>query len=239
MMGEKDTQGLSLQTRFGLLETEVIACRKCPRLVAYREEVGRVKRKAYRDQDYWAKPVPGFGDPHARVLVIGLAPGAHGSNRTGRMFTGDDSGIFLYRALFNAGFANRPLSSQREDGLVLNDIFISAVCRCAPPDNKPALDEKTNCLPFLEAEFKLLTKLEGVVALGRIAFDGIRGIYAGWGYHLPPLVFAHNGLNRLGGGLPWLLTSYHPSRQNTQTRRLTEPMFDEVWQQVNRLLPKS
>jgi uracil-DNA glycosylase len=170
--------------------------------------------------------------------VIGLAPGAHGSNRTGRMFTGDDSGVFLYRALFKAGFANQPNSVQWDDSLALKDVFISAVCRCAPPDNKPAPAEKNNCLPYLEAEFRLLNHLEGIVALGRIAFDGIREIYAGWGYHLPSVVFAHNALNRLGDGIPWLLTSYHPSRQNTQTRRLTEPMFDEVWQQVNRLLAK-
>jgi uracil-DNA glycosylase family 4 len=235
---EKAGSQPSLETRFGLLGDEIIACRKCPRLVAYREEVGRIRRRAYRDQDYWAKPVPGFGDLNARVLVVGLAPGAHGSNRTGRMFTGDDSGVFLYRALFKAGFGNQPATAHRNDGLALKDIFISAVCRCAPPDNKPAKIEKANCQPYLEAEFKLLDHLEGIVALGRIAFEGIQSIYVGWGYHLPPFIFAHNALNWLGNGLPWLITSYHPSRQNTQTGRLTEAMFDGVWQQANRLLAR-
>jgi len=237
--GEKaGKEELSLEAQFGKLEEEIVACRKCPCLVAYREEVGRIRRKAYRDQEYWAKSVPGFGDANARVLVVGLAPGAHGSNRTGRMFTGDDSGVFLYRALFRAGFANQPTSSHRGDELALKDVFISAVCRCAPPDNKPTKLEKATCLPYLGAEIKLLERLEGIVALGRISFEGVQSVYAGWGYQLPPLVFAHNALNRLGEGLPWLVASYHPSRQNTQTGRLTEAMFDAVWQQVNRLLAR-
>ncbi len=237
--GEKDSADrIFMGTQLGELEERIIACRKCLRLVAYREEVGRVRRKAYRDQEYWAKPVPGFGDANPRVLVVGLAPGAHGSNRTGRMFTGDDSGVFLYRALFRAGFANQPNSSRPGDGMVLKDIFISAVCRCAPPDNKPTRLEQADCLPYLEFEIKLFGRLEGIVALGRIGFEGVLSVYAGWGYPLPPRRFAHNALNRLGEGLPWLVASYHPSRQNTQTGRLTEAMFAAVWEQVNRLLAR-
>jgi uracil-DNA glycosylase family 4 len=225
-----------ITTKFQVLNAEITGCRKCPRLVAYREEVGRVRRKAFRDQEYWARPVPGFGDMEARVLVVGLAPGAHGSNRTGRMFTGDDSGIFLYRALFKAGFANQPTIQSREDGLVLKDIFISAVCRCAPPDNKPTPDEKKNCQPYLASEVKLLTPLEGYVALGRVAFEGILSILAKSGLEIRALEFGHNRLHEFERGFPWLITSYHPSRQNTQTGRLTEAMFDEVWAQVRRLL---
>jgi uracil-DNA glycosylase len=236
---EVDSDHRALEAQFSGLEAQVIVCQKCPRLVAYREEVGRTRRRAYRDQEYWAKPVPGFGDHRARVIIVGLAPGAHGSNRTGRMFTGDDSGNFLYRALHRAGFANQPGSAHRGDGLELHDVYISAVCRCAPPDNKPTRIEKANCQPYLETEIKLLEHLEGIVALGRIAFEGVQSIYAGWGYHFAPLVFAHNAFNRLGDGLPWLVTSYHPSRQNTQTGRLTEAMFDEVWTQVDRLLTKA
>ena len=227
-----------INKRWEILNEEIVACRKCVRLTAYREEVGRVKKKAFRDQEYWAKPVPGFGDPNARVLIVGLAPGAHGSNRTGRMFTGDDSGVFLYRALHRAGFANQATAVQRGDGLVLKDIFISAVCRCVPPDNKPTRSEKQNCLPYLQMEIELLNHLEGMVALGRIGFEGIQSIYKSLGKNIPRLTFGHNNLHRLGEGLPWVITSYHPSRQNTQTGRLTESMFDAVWEQVNRQLEK-
>ena len=160
------------------LESTITACRLCPRLVAWREEVARVKRRAYRDEDYWGKPVPGFGDPDARVLIVGLAPGAHGANRTGRMFTGDSSGDFLYAALHRAGFASQPTSRDREDGLTLTDAYISAACRCAPPDNKPAPDELAACRHFLAAEITLLRDIQVVVALGRIAFDAILRVYA-------------------------------------------------------------
>ena len=153
------------------LEDDITSCRRCPRLVAWREEVARVKRRAYRDEEYWGKPVPGFGDQNARVLVIGLAPAAHGANRTGRMFTGDSSGDFLYAALHRAGFASQPTSRHRDDGLTLRDVFISAVCRCAPPDNKPLPAEIAACRPFLEREIALLPDLRVVVALGRVAFD--------------------------------------------------------------------
>ena len=160
------------------LESTILTCRLCPRLVAWREEVARVKRRAYRDEDYWGKPVPGFGDPAARVLIVGLAPGAHGANRTGRMFTGDSSGDFLYAALHRAGFASQPTSRDREDGLTLTDAYISAACRCAPPDNKPAPDELAACRHFLAAEITLLRDIQVVVALGRIAFDAILRVYA-------------------------------------------------------------
>ena len=219
------------------LESTILACRLCPRLVAWREEVARVKRRAYRDEDYWGKPVPGFGDPDARVLIVGLAPGAHGANRTGRMFTGDSSGDFLYAALHRAGFASQPTSRGRDDGLTLTDAYISAACRCAPPDNKPAPDELAACRPFLAAEITLLRDIQVVVALGRIAFDAILRVYADQAQPmLPQPLFAHNAVASLGDGLPLLVTSYHPSRQNTQTGRLTTGMFDDVWSNVRRFL---
>ncbi len=224
------------------LNTEIVNCRKCERLVAWREQVAREKRKAYRDQEYWGKPVPGFGDPQARVFVVGLAPGAHGSNRTGRQFTGDASGNFLYPALYRAGFANQPEAVSRFDGLVLTDMYTAPVCRCAPPDNKPTPDEMSNCQPYLEAELKLIQP-KVVVALGRIAFESILRIYCPPGKDekrkkntLSSLVFAHNAFYRLGETGPWLVCSYHPSQQNTLTGKLTLDMFDAVWQKVRELL---
>jgi len=193
------------------------------------------KRRAYRDESYWGKPVPGFGDPDARVLIVGLAPGAHGANRTGRMFTGDSSGDFLYSALHRAGFASQPTPHGRDDGLTLTDAYISAACRCAPPDNKPAATELTACLPFLAAEITLLRDIQVVVALGRIAFDAILRSYAPITGAVTP-VFAHNAVCSFGPGLPVLVTSYHPSRQNTQTGRLTVEMFNDVWTNVQGLL---
>ncbi len=215
------------------LASEIPGCRLCPRLVAWREQVARDKRRAFREWDYWGKPVPGFGDPQARVLVVGLAPGAHGSNRTGRMFTGDASGEFLYAALHRAGFASQSTSIAREDGLMLHDMFISAVCRCAPPDNKPTPSEILTCRPFLLREMELLTNLQGVVALGRIAFDALLSIY---GINGRDMAFAHGAAYRLGQGKPWLLASYHPSRQNTQTGRLTVEMFDLIWKKARDVL---
>ena len=218
------------------LEAEITACRLCPRLVAHREQVAMEKRRAYRAWEYWGKPVPAFGDPTAPVLVVGLAPGAHGSNRTGRMFTGDASGDFLYSALHRAGFASQPASRERSDKLSLNGLLISAVCRCAPPDNKPTPAEMLACRPYLQAEMALLPGLRGLVALGRIAFDNLLAIYRHRGVKMPALEFAHGAFYRLGDGLPWLLASYHPSRQNTQTGRLTPAMFDAIWQQVRQHL---
>ena len=214
----------------------IIACRDCERLVAWREQVAREKRRAYLDWDYWGKPVPGFGDSRARLLVVGLAPGAHGSNRTGRMFTGDASGEFLYAALYRAGFANQPVSIDRCDGLGLKDVFISAVCRCAPPGNKPAPQEIKNCRKYLLAEIALLNPVLGIVALGKIAFDEVLDILLPAGESKNAYPFSHGAFYSLPAGLPWLLASYHPSRQNTQTGRLTATMFDAIWQAAARKL---
>lgn len=218
------------------LEQQVIACRKCPRLVAWREEVAQAKRKAYLDQTYWGKPVPGFGDPHARLMIVGLAPGAHGSNRTGRMFTGDASGDFLYPALHRAGFANQTHAEHSGDELALQDVFITAICRCVPPQNKPKAAEIQNCLPWLAAEIDLLLDLQGFVALGKVAFDAIVRMYAAQDRRLPKPTFGHNVFYQLGEGKPWLLASYHPSQQNTLTGRLTKDMFGEIWDRARLLL---
>ena len=218
-----------------LLEKKLIDCRKCPRLVAWREEVGAVKRKAYKDHPYWAKPVPGFGDAAARVLVVGLAPGAHGSNRTGRMFTGDDSGKFLYPALYRAGFCNQPDGMAVNDGLLLRDLWITAICRCVPPDNKPVRDEINNCRPWLDSEISLLSNLKVVVALGKLAWDQLTVKYGVSNGNVIP-AFAHGAAYFSEGKKMWVVGSYHPSRQNTQTGRLTAAMFDQIWGQVNQLL---
>ena len=214
------------------IEQALIACRRCPRLVAWREEVARVKRKAYRDQEYWGRPVPGFGDPDARILVLGLAPGAHGSNRTGRMFTGDGSGNFLYPALFRAGFASQPEATSTTDGLVVKDLFIAAVCRCAPPGNKPTRDEITNCLSWLVHEMQALSKLQGVVVLGKIALDGLLSLPCFADLPKKEFSFGHDRFYETLPRLPWILCSYHPSLQNTQTGRLTAEMFDRIWQEA-------
>jgi len=213
------------------LNEEIISCRKCPRLVEWREEVARTKRKAYRDLDYWGKPVPGFGDPNARVLVVGLAPGAHGSNRTGRQFTGDASGGFLFPALFRAGFANQPESTSRDDSLMLKDMFMTASGRCAPPQNKPKTEELNNCQPFLEHELEILNP-RVIVCLGRIAFERILRVYS---EPKKDKKFAHGASFRLNTG-PWLMCSYHPSQQNTLTGKLTVEMFDAMWVKVKSLL---
>jgi uracil-DNA glycosylase len=216
---------------------ELFDCRKCARLVAWREEVARKKRRAYQDWDYWGRPVPGFGDlENARIMVVGLAPGAHGSNRTGRMFTGDSSGVFLYRALYKAGFANQPMSVQRGDGLQLNDLYISAVCHCVPPDNKPAPDELANCQPYLVEEICRAVRLQGFIVLGKIALDGLVAGLKAQGRSFPKPEFGHGRISTLGEGNPWLLCSYHPSQQNTQTGRLTEVMFDQIWETAKNLL---
>ncbi|MEW5830777.1 MAG: uracil-DNA glycosylase [Chloroflexota bacterium] len=212
------------------LNAEIVACRKCPRLVEWREAVARAKRRAYRDWDYWGRPVPGFGDPAAQVLVVGLAPGAHGSNRTGRQFTGDASGDFLFPALYRAGFASQPESTSRDDGLTLTGLYVTASGRCAPPGNKPSAAELDNCQPFLERELDIL-RPKVIVALGRIAFDRVLCIYQTPGLRNK---FAHGAVFKLDAGR-WLLASYHPSRQNTQTGRLTVEMFDEIWQKAREL----
>jgi uracil-DNA glycosylase family 4 len=219
------------QSKLEQLTNEIIQCRKCARLVSWREEVARVKRKAYIDQEYWGKPVPGFGDPNARILVVGLAPGAHGSNRTGRNFTGDASGGFLYPALYRAGFANQPTAVSREDGLILKDLYLAAAARCAPPENKPTLEEMNNCQPYLEREMEIL-KPRVIVCLGRIAFERVLRIYS---VRNPAWKFGHGILFRFNDST-WLLCSYHPSQQNTLTGKLTLKMFDEIWKKAKELV---
>ena len=226
---------------FDTLKRDIIACHKCPRLVAWREEVALTKRKAYQDWDYWGKPVPGFGDQKARVLVVGLEPGAHGSNRTGRQFTGDGSGDFMYPALHRAGFASQPQSTSREDGLTLHDMYITAVGRCAPPGNKPTPEELNNCQPYLECEIELLNP-KVVVALGRIAFARILHIYfhkvdlkLQTGIHPAAMIFGHGAVYKLNTGT-WLLCSYHPSQQNTLTGKLTIKMYDQIWKKARKLI---
>jgi uracil-DNA glycosylase family 4 len=201
--------------------------------VDWRERVAREKRRAYRDWDYWGKPVPGFGDPHARVFVVGLAPGAHGSNRTGRQFTGDASGDFLYRALFCARFASQPNAVSRDDGLILTDLYTAPVCRCVPPNNKPTPKEMANCMPYLQRELELIQP-KVIVALGRIALGGILRVLS---IKDDSILFAHNSMYQLPTA-SWLVCSYHPSRQNTQTGRLTVDMFDQVWKTVRGLLDR-
>lgn len=208
------------------LAREIEACRACPRLVAWREEVARVKRRAYREEAYWGRPVPGFGDPAARLLLVGLAPGAHGANRTGRMFTGDASGDFLYAALHRAGLASQPTSERRGDGLALAGCFVGAAARCAPPGNRLRPDELARCAPFLDRELALL-RPAAVLALGAVAFDATLAAYsrAGASVPRPRPRFAHLAVARVPG-MPPLVGSFHVSRQNTQTGRLTPAMFD-------------
>ncbi len=227
-----------------VLEKRIVSCHSCPRLVEWREWMGREKRRAYRAETYWAKPVPGFGDARARVLVVGLAPGAHGSNRTGRMFTGDASGDFLYPALHRAGFASRPAAVARGDGLALDGLFITAVCRCAPPDNKPAAEEIATCLPYLAGEIRLLPDLRVLVALGKIAYDALVRMLKVGELEIQPAVLPES-IPPFGHGVHWpyvtaegrriwMAASYHPSRQNTQTGRLTRAMFDRIWEDVRK-----
>lgn len=218
------------------LNTNVIVCTKCPRLVVYREQVAREKRRAYRDCDYWGKPVPGFGDPEARVLVLGLAPGAHGSNRTGRPFTGDASGNFMYPVLHETGFANQPFAIDRNDGLTLKDLYITAAVRCAPPDNKPLPQELVNCAPYLDRELERLKNLKVIVALGKIGFDAYLSYLKRRG-QLPsrkPYLFQHGAKYEMSDGRT-LLASYHPSNQNTQTGKLTRPMFVHIFKEAARI----
>jgi uracil-DNA glycosylase family 4 len=219
------------------LHDRVIACRKCPRLVPYREEVARIKRRAFRDWTYWGRPVPGFGDPHARLLIIGLAPAAHGGNRTGRAFTGDRSGDFLYARLYEAGFANQPTSVAVNDGLELRGAYISAAARCAPPDNKPLPEELLNCAGYLEEEFEIL-RPRAVLALGGIAFHAYLRLLVKQGRiaSVAGYKFSHGAEFKLPGDLPHLFASYHPSQQNTQTGRLTPAMFEAVLRRIRRLL---
>jgi uracil-DNA glycosylase family 4 len=215
----------------------VVACERCPRLRAWCEAVARQRVRRFRDQVYWARPVPGFGDPRARLLVVGLAPAAHGGNRTGRIFTGDRSGDFLFAALHRAGFASQPHSVSRDDGLVLRDCYLAAVARCAPPANKPLPHEIVSCREYLAREWAALTRLRAVLALGRIAMDGLLAMLREQG-RVPPrpaLAFGHGVSHDLGGGLR-LFTSYHPSQQNTFTGKLTAKDMDSVLRAIKRHL---
>jgi len=230
-------RGESAEQRLARLRETVIACRKCPRLVQYREEVARTTRRAFREWTYWGRPVPGFGDPHARLLIIGLAPAAHGGNRTGRAFTGDRSGDFLYARLYEAGFANQPTSVDVNDGLELRDAYIAATARCAPPDNKPLPEELRNCVGYLEEEFAIL-RPRAVLALGAIAFHTYLLLLVKQG-HLASRAtykFSHGAEYKPPGDLPHLFASYHPSQQNTQTGRLTPAMFDSVLRRIRRFI---
>ncbi len=221
-----------------LFQQRVIACTRCPRLVRHCCKVAQEKRRMYRDWEYWGKPVPSFGDPEAELLILGLAPAAHGANRTGRMFTGDRSGDFLYGALYEAGFASQPTSAHRDDGLKLKDCWITAAVRCAPPKNKPRPRELRNCQPYLEEELRLLERLRAVLALGRIAFGTYLRLLARRKDFPRPssFRFAHGVSYALPHGLPRLFASYHPSRQNTQTGRLTPEMMRKVLTEIRQFL---
>lgn len=220
-----------------VLAEEIVACRKCPRLVKHREKIAREKRRAYREWTYWGKPVPGFGDAEAQLLILGLAPAAHGANRTGRMFTGDRSGDFLYAALHKAGFANQPTSLHRDDGLRLKNAYITATCRCAPPDNRPLPVEIANCRGYLEREMEIL-KPKAVLALGKIAWDSYleilkhRGVIASRALYK----FAHGAEAEVTASTPRLFGVYHPSQQNTQTGRVTPAMYAKVLRRIRHFL---
>jgi uracil-DNA glycosylase family 4 len=219
-----------------VLNAHIVACERCERLRTYCAEVARVRRRAYADHDYWGKPVPSFGDAQARVLVVGLAPGAHGSNRTGRPFTGDGSGDFLYPVLHEAGFASQSKAVSRDDGMKLSNLWISAVVRCAPPGNKPTPEEQRNCAPWLDEEIRLLSNLRVVVCLGKIAFDGFLGhqLRAGKIPTRANFIFRHGAEYTLPGGIT-LIASYHPSLQNTNTGKLTRAMFLAVFNRARQL----
>ncbi|MGD0681147.1 MAG: uracil-DNA glycosylase [Terracidiphilus sp.] len=218
------------------LSARIVACKRCKRLRAYCAEVARVRKRAYLDCEYWGKPVPSFGDLKARVMALGLAPGAHGSNRTGRMFTGDGSGYFFYPVLYEAGFASQPLAVSRDDGMKLTDLWISAVVRCAPPANKPTTDELHNCAPFLDEEIGLLKNLRVVVCLGKIAFDGFlaHARRSGLIASRAGMTFGHGAEFTLPNGVT-LMASYHPSQQNTNTGKLTRAMLLEVFLRAKEL----
>jgi uracil-DNA glycosylase family 4 len=218
----------------------IVSCDECPRLRTYCREIARVKRRAFQDEVYWARPVPGFGDPQARLLIVGLAPAAHGANRTGRVFTGDGvgaSGDFLMSALHAAGFANIKTSQRVDDGLTLLDAYIAAAVRCAPPDNKPTPEEIARCLPHLDAELRQLSRVRVVVALGKIAFDAYLQLLKRRGTVVSPRPqFAHGAVVKIGSGVPVLVGAFHPSRQNTNTGRLTARMMESVFKTAKRML---
>ena len=216
------------------INAELIECRRCPRLVEWREEVARTKRASFRNEDYWGRPVPGFGDPAARLAIVGLAPAAHGANRTGRMFTGDRSGDWLYRALYRAGFANQPGAVDRTDGLQLDDCYITAIVHCAPPGNKPTAQERATCAGWLDRELEALPAPRVLVTLGQLSYNQVLRRYRQQAPRPRPR-FGHGVEVELSGGAPHVLASYHPSQQNTFTGRLTEPMLDAIFTRARQL----
>ncbi len=218
------------------MQREVVGCTRCPRLVEHRETVARARRRMYADWEYWGRPLPSFGDHGARLLIVGLAPAAHGGNRTGRMFTGDRSGDFLFATLHELGFASSPISRGRDDGMALSDAYVTAVARCAPPGNKPLRDELANCRPYLIAELSLLPRVQVVMALGKIAFDGVLSAYreAGAALPKPQPQFGHGVAYELAGVT--LMAAYHPSRQNTQTGRLSQEMLTDAFRRAKEAL---
>jgi len=228
---------MTVDTRLTVLEEEIVSCRRCPRLVNYREKIAKEKRRAFRDWTYWGRPVPGFGDPRAELFILGLAPGAHGSNRTGRMFTGDRSGEFLYAALHKAGFANQATWLRPDDGLKLKNAFIAAAVRCAPPANKPLPSELLRCRGYLERELALL-KPRVILALGKIAWDAYLDILKSEGLiaSRAKFSFAHGAVAKLPSDAPRLVGVYHPSQQNTQTGKLTPAMYTKVLNQIREML---
>lgn len=225
-------------TALDILQDEIVHCRRCPRLIAHCQEIARVKRRAYREWEYWGRPIPSFGDSRAGLLILGLAPAAHGANRTGRMFTGDSSGNFLYRVLHKTGFASQAESTSRDDGLRLLNAYITASAHCAPPGNKPSREEIANCRGYLGRELDLLAGVKVVVALGRIAFDNYLDILRGRGLirSRSAFVFGHNRAFETAPGQPVLISSYHPSQQNTSTGKLTEEMLVEVFRRAREIL---
>jgi len=230
-------QATQLRKQIALLQNELVQCRRCSRLVKWREQVARDKVKRFEEEEYWGRPVPSFGDPNARLLIVGLAPAAHGGNRTGRIFTGDRSGDWLFRALYKTGFANQPASLHRDDGLRLQDCYITAACHCAPPENKPAREEMRNCRPFLLRELNLLQRVRVVVALGKIGFEAALAAFAEVyeKEYFPKPKFQHGVEFKLTDEVT-LIGSFHPSQQNTFTGRLTEGMFDAIFRRAREFL---
>jgi len=226
---------METRRKLDALQNIVVGCHKCPRLVAYLQEVSQHKPRRYREWDYWSRPLPSFGDPDARVLIIGLAPAANGGNRTGRMFTGDRSGEWLFNALYEFSFANQPNSLRRDDGFKLNDCYITATIRCAPPKNKPLPDEIENCRPYFLKELDLLKNIEVFIPLGQIAFTQTLKCLRLKGLEIPPLSFGHGKVYPIPNGQT-IVTTYHPSQQNTQTGKLTRAMFHQIFRMARKRL---
>ncbi|MBI2184829.1 MAG: uracil-DNA glycosylase [Thaumarchaeota archaeon] len=237
--GSGKGQGLIRESELQTLSEEIHQCRRCPRLVEYREKVARGEIRGFKGGQYWGRPVSGFGDAYARLLIIGLAPAAHGGNRTGRVFTGDATARFLMRAMYEAGFANQPTSESKNDGLVLRDAFMTAAVKCAPPDNKPSAAETSNCAQYLAEEIRLLGSVQAVLALGRFAFDGyVRHIKDSHKIDIRNLKFHHGAVYKPGRGLPILFASYHPTPRNTNTGLLTKEAFAKIFVNIREILSK-